>query len=972
MSNKYRISTLVFILLAFTSYPQQDIELPQVIGPSPEIAALFHAQEFTVNHSTGVPHIQIPLFTVKSGDISVPITLSYDASGRKVLQDNGPIAMDWVLNVGGVIAKTIYGKPDSKYGRVPVSNRKSSYDLMSSTSSERYNYLSSLFKTSYDNFQGTLYDEQYDIYSYNFAGLSGNFLFKNSYHSDPVFLDGAPLKMGQISSGSGGTNKIEIINSDGIKYTFGGSGKVEHYKGNPSAPESNFVSSLRLSKISSWNNLDEVTFTYNTVYKEFVSSIEEYTIVDQKYNSYLDESMWNSQPLFSQIFKYDVTRIKEINFKQGKLVFVLDSNTDMINAILIRNDSGNIIKTIEFVRSNLDLPNYPGTEYMKKLDAIKFKDETGIVQEEYKFDYYNSEVVKTYRKANRDWWGYKNNQNQIHLLPTYSIYTKTNNMGGNYGDYRNYGYGANRNPSDYVFDGVLKSISYPTKGKTEFEYEKNKFLEAGQIKTGPGLRIKKMVNKDYNDVVKQTQRFEYNNGEFTNFYKYKPPNSQQFFLTINTTENLLETGYRLRKISSEDNTSMSFVSSKPVFYSEVTKYIENTSGLDNGKIVYKYDHKNSSTGSSFQSNSFTSPSGNLWTFNTDSELIQRCMYNYNYWDNPVLIGEAVYKNDGLDDNGNILYNIAKWVSYTYETIIEESLEGMMVEKLTNVSSSSGYNYDYFVEKFAAENWNIPIYYFKDYIVEVGKKQLKTKSTKLYQEGEIVEKTYEYEYNSKNQLKREIESTSSGVISSNYYYPYDTSFGINTKTGMSNMVTTNRIAEPIYVRKFSDQDLIEHQWSTFGLFNSKLFKSGILWNKADSSLDNMSEVLSFHSYDSYGNPLEVSKADGPHIFYLWGYHGQYPIAKIENTTKTALENVLGDLKEVNESDLQSINNLRSNSAFKEAMITTFTYKPLVGMTVMTDPRGRTTTYEYDDFGRLEIVKDHEGKLLEEYQYHYKSE
>jgi len=56
----------------------------------------------------------------------------------------------------------------------------------------------------------------------------------------------------------------------------------------------------------------------------------------------------------------------------------------------------------------------------------------------------------------------------------------------------------------------------------------------------------------------------------------------------------------------------------------------------------------------------------------------------------------------------------------------------------------------------------------------------------------------------------------------------------------------------------------------------------------------------------------------------------------------------------------------------ALVVLLTYKPLVGMTVMTDPRGRTTTYEYDDFGRLEIVKDHEGKLLEEYQYHYKSE
>nr|WP_262917482.1 RHS repeat domain-containing protein [Zunongwangia pacifica] len=40
--------------------------------------------------------------------------------------------------------------------------------------------------------------------------------------------------------------------------------------------------------------------------------------------------------------------------------------------------------------------------------------------------------------------------------------------------------------------------------------------------------------------------------------------------------------------------------------------------------------------------------------------------------------------------------------------------------------------------------------------------------------------------------------------------------------------------------------------------------------------------------------------------------------------------------------------------------------------MKDARGRSTSYEYDAFGRLKLIKDHDGKLLEEYKYHYKGE
>jgi YD repeat-containing protein len=54
---------------------------------------------------------------------------------------------------------------------------------------------------------------------------------------------------------------------------------------------------------------------------------------------------------------------------------------------------------------------------------------------------------------------------------------------------------------------------------------------------------------------------------------------------------------------------------------------------------------------------------------------------------------------------------------------------------------------------------------------------------------------------------------------------------------------------------------------------------------------------------------------------------------------------------------------------DAQLTTYTYKPLVGVTSITDPDNKTRTYEYDGFGRLKQIKDHNGNIIEHYNYHY---
>ena len=131
-------------------------------------------------------------------------------------------------------------------------------------------------------------------------------------------------------------------------------------------------------------------------------------------------------------------------------------------------------------------------------------------------------------------------------------------------------------------------------------------------------------------------------------------------------------------------------------------------------------------------------------------------------------------------------------------------------------------------------------------------------------------------------------------------------------------------------------------------------------------------VTYNQYDSSGNPVALQLEEGMNVVYLWGYSKTMPIAKIENANFSQVAIALGtdisSLLDFNEVNLPAINGLRTS--LPEAMVTTFTYIPLVGIQTVTDPKGDTMTYEYDAFSRLKSVKDHQGNILSSNDYNYR--
>ncbi|MBQ4291323.1 MAG: hypothetical protein II752_01105, partial [Muribaculaceae bacterium] len=85
---KRRVLTIVAIIVAALSSMAQLPTLPSS-QLSPNATSLGEYGEVPVSLFSGIPQIEIPLYTIEAGDHQVPISLSYHGGGVKVDQHPG-------------------------------------------------------------------------------------------------------------------------------------------------------------------------------------------------------------------------------------------------------------------------------------------------------------------------------------------------------------------------------------------------------------------------------------------------------------------------------------------------------------------------------------------------------------------------------------------------------------------------------------------------------------------------------------------------------------------------------------------------------------------------------------------------------------------------------------------------------------------------------------------------------------------
>ncbi|MEP0264177.1 SpvB/TcaC N-terminal domain-containing protein [Dokdonia sp.] len=187
-----------------------------------------------------------------------------------------------------------------------------------------------------------------------------------------------------------------------------------------------------------------------------------------------------------------------------------------------------------------------------------------------------------------------------------------------------------------------------------------------------------------------------------------------------------------------------------------------------------------------------------------------------------------------------------------------------------------------------------------------------------------------------------------------------------------MVNRNQISTPVIEKTYLNDQIIGSQKTDYIFHINGYHLKQVKANKGAVPLSDLETIYTIDSYDSNGNISQTHREDGQAVAYLWGYNKQYPVAKVENATIAqvlgALDTGVGNIQSLDGDSLRSaLHTIRQG--LPNALVTTYTYKPLVGVSSVTDPRGYTMFYEYDLQNRLEYVKDENGKVYSKNEYRY---
>ncbi|MEO6521021.1 MAG: RHS repeat domain-containing protein [Mucilaginibacter sp.] len=219
------------------------------------------------------------------------------------------------------------------------------------------------------------------------------------------------------------------------------------------------------------------------------------------------------------------------------------------------------------------------------------------------------------------------------------------------------------------------------------------------------------------------------------------------------------------------------------------------------------------------------------------------------------------------------------------------------------------------------------------------------------------------------------SSTKDTLSVTYSYPND----FPTVSPYNAMSAKNMINTVIVKAQFKNSvpiDFLRTNYKDWG--NNIYAPQTVEYKKANGTYE---PRLHYYNYDNLGNVQCMSKEGGAKICYIWGYGGQFPVARIENAEYTAVvaalssESAILTFRNIPSPTDAQVNSflapLRINAGLANALVTTETYSTVNGLTSSTDTKGMVTSFQYDDFQRLINVKDKNGNVVKHTDYHYKS-
>jgi len=987
------------------------------VPQSPEVAAFEKYGNLPVNFYAGAPEISIPVFSHKGKEISLPISLTYDATGIKVEQIATNVGLGWNLNFGGVVSRDVKHLPDDLYSIEHQDggnyNHQKIYETQTRTListivnegiSSIFNYYGEFNSQSTANLMSNLYgkykeekiDLLPDIFNFNVNGLSGK-IFINYDNNTAYCISDPNIQVSFLTAYNGTERYISswtITGTDGTSYTFEAIEFTKNFisDDNPSPWNDNFRQFIRtyasawyITKIVSPNGFDTYDFFYSTprYWEDNYRVRNDIHTVSLKKN--INNNIYQVTPNFAYSSTYQIRQfhLDEIKYNQTTIFstetsyrddLVSDNNGEKMKRFTkfkSHNAFGNVVQNMELLHSYFKNQSNQTNSWENsrlKLDGILIYN-TGITDpKKYEFDYIEPNSMPKITSNAVDFWGYYNGQNNNqHQIPkTFNLTTSSSFTF------------ANRNP-DFTYGkrGTLSQIKYPTGGVTNFHYEPHKGIAYTEYTVNGivgGLRLFKQESETLDS---------YENNKITNLYYYEDANNLSNPANLPTTyttsalvhQPLLFEKDQVVEISDPEpgqpeTSSSLFQMAKNLFvtvpnvitYTKVSE-IEYISGSHNGFTTYEFYNEH-----------YDVPLVQELPLINDKPRNGQLKIKSIYDKNKDLLNETI-NTIVNEEGGNEAYSDGYGITFTDSSYPMGNKGCTRLNnnyfniELFHVSCSnpgpySGVPFNHFI--IMRDNLNG--FYWAKHESSIEKTFFQGNTTPL-------STTTTKAYNS-NRLVSEVTKTLSNgeTITTNVYYPQDlVGQGEPDNGNLTTLKNRNSISSPVKVSNFKNGILTDTQRKYF-------IHHGTLPSKISASKANLpiEDKVIFHQYDNYGNPLRVSQVDAPQKYFIWGYNNQLMVGQIENWPDNPPQSALNKINEIislSNNPSANINQFLTKfeelrNSLPQAMVTGFTHKPGVGISSITDAKGDTIFYHYDSNNRLEHVNDKNGNLLSENEYNYR--